>query len=664
MCEFTRPTVVVEYGSDLRIPSLYHYRKVESISRRKHRRAYRVFLVSNQAENTIQAIRKLNRIFKLLLGIIFLSISNVSAKAQEDTINFETADKRFSVNGEIVKFIMDGKQIDRPQKLAPKLSIVIRKKDGTYTKPVPISQLSAATVKAICDSHGIDSLEASEVSLKSTEVEQTVKVPKRLPILIKDESFQMHFEMLEDLYQLYKRGPGQDPANFNILLNREISRIRSKVGDSKYPGVFGFVLCYIESDVGINRTVKLTNIAKLHEGHWPAWQTAIASHIRYQGCARISPLLTQFKAELITYCRQRIGEPESENSSFELEEAAEAIVWFQDTCKTISESNITNSIVIKNLSQDTQLAEIGASIKQFNEKKLEIAGRRAQEAAKREALKREETASLTLTAKSLLASWRENYNSIWLDGYNRFVSQNESFQKAYQEQSVAQNQHSAIAADRRLLNLELNRTKNDVAAARSSLEFDQRKLDEADRALTLAQAKLNAAKTLQEKNTANHEISQAKLAGGNARVGVSFQKSELEQAQNRYSLCESKYGEISVQERIAQQRANQLHLVAKVEYEKLSVIYQQLASFVNDAKNLAILFENKFKASLEEDASLRSEWVSFTDQLKVILGQFPVMPTIAAPVKSEQDKKAETLDEIYRLVRIDLDVFFESLRKE
>lgn len=604
--------------------------------------------------------------FGVLLKVLTLWLFAISVQVYADeTIAFETADGRFSVSGEVAQFLEDGKEIERPASLDLNLSIVIRKKDGTLTKPVLLSRLSAKTLSAIKGSYGISDMPEVEGKLGVADgLGPSGEPVGQRPVFPKNERFLEQFATLNNLIRFYQEGPGQDSVKFQALLTREISEVRSLVRNRNDDGIFEFVLCFIESDVGINRTVKLTNIARSHEGHWHAWKAAIASHIRYQGVSRISPLLTQFKDELVAYCRKRISAPDADNSETDLEEAATAIVWLQDTCKLISESGLTNSVVIQNLSQDAQLAEIESSLEQIAVKKLEIANRRAREEAEREAKRKEEVASMTSTAKDVLAAWRENYNSVWIGGYSHFVKQNEVFQSAYQEHKLAKDLLNKIAADRTLLNIQLNQAKNDTSAARLPLRFALEQLDKTSRKVTLAESKCSAATTTQERNEANFELTRAKSEHSQAKLRAESSQRTFDEAQNRLSQCEAKAGQISVQERIASQNASQLYRIAKGEYQKLAVIYQQLATFVNDAKNTAILFESKFKSALQDDASLRGEWVSFTDQLKQILSKFPVMPTIAAPVKTEQEKKAENLNDLYRMVRIDLGDFLDWLHKQ
>ena len=93
-------------------------------------------------------------LFTALKSAIFMIVLIIGPQSSTNAqnIRFATADGRFEITGKIVRFMLDGQEIDQPQLNAPNLSIVIEREDGSMTAPVPIAKLSKETLNSIRES--------------------------------------------------------------------------------------------------------------------------------------------------------------------------------------------------------------------------------------------------------------------------------------------------------------------------------------------------------------------------------------------------------------------------------------------------------------------------------------------------------------------------------
>lgn len=569
----------------------------------------------------------------LTLSMI-LVLGPFPAWGQTPTIRFATADGKFEITGKIVQFMVDGREIEPPRTIASNvndtnLSIVIAREDGTQTAPVPLAKLSKETLEAIRASLKQPQAPASQDPGSTTEPTEepaddsadaptaprksppAVKKPEKNPISTDTELFRNHSDRLEEIVSEYreaKKKPGnaQNNVEFQNAMSRDIRALRSKVGAGKKDAIFDFVLSYLESDLGVNKTGNLLSIAKSHEGHWYAWRAAIASTIRHQGVSRISNLLVQFKEELVDYCNKRLDEPETDKIANELDEAAKAIAWLQDTCRVILASGTTKHKTIERLASDDDLAAIVVKIDTFAKHRLEVAQKRTQDQAEREAARKAELTRLASDLTKQLTQWQKNYERIWVTGLSAFQNQQQTFQRAYREYEVASDQ--------------LSRARSELSSAKSARDS--------------------------AKNDVDRETDPKQLAKAQA---------ELTKQEARVATWEA-------QEQLANERSIQLHQFAEVEYAKLSQIYQQLAVFQNEAKNMAILFEHQFKEAILFDMALKQMWIDFTNKVKLLSSQFPAMPTLMIRGKNKLELQKEKELELYLSIRVDLGDFFKTLK--
>ena len=419
------------------------------------------------------------------------------------------------------------------------------------------------------------------------------------------EAFRNHFADLANLYNDYKREAGGARIE-NKELRSRIRNLRRKVGAAgRGDGIFDFVLSFIECGLGDDRSGKLLSIAKDHDGHFDAWKAAVTMTLHYNGASKASVVLTRFKDHIITFCEEKLDPPQNQESASDLDRAAKAAAWLLTTCEEFQASGASNSDNPSKILADQSLLNVLAKLETFGERKEDANQKRFAANALQEAEKERQLESLASEADGKLTDWQLQADKIWNSGVTAFNVQKKQYDSSYIASVGAHRQH----------------------------DLAYRKKQEAESELRQAESQLDAAE----------------------------EPDDIKKAQSEVTKASAKHATWEAEEAIAREKCRQFDAILYNEEQKLRFLFQQLAAFVNNSKNMAIMFESNYLEAFKSDESLKAKWIDFTDRLKLMIRQFPAMPTIRVPQNSRKETLAEKENELYKKIEFNLDAFFTEL---
>lgn len=399
----------------------------------------------------------------------------------------------------------------------------------------------------------------------------------------------------------------------------EIKRLRRELGsDARSDAVFDFVLSYLEFEAGESRSGKLIAIASKYDGHFEAWKAAVFSTLGEKGADRAVNVLEKARSEIVKYGTLLLQHKDEDFVEQELDRIAEFSAWLLSTSQLFENSEATKSVVPGKIINDAELSQVLAQLKTFKERRrerevtdFEIANNLLQEEEERKK-------ALARDAYAKIVEWENRAVKIWENGLAAFFTQQKIFQSASTEMQIAHNQWQQAYSRK-------TQAESEVRSAESLVQSAERMLEDAE---------------LDELGDAQAELSRATTA--------------LTTATTKFATWEA-------QEQIAYTQYSARQSVAYAELSRLRGIYQQLALFVNESKNLAILFENHYLDAFEYDEELKKKWLGFTDRLKLTISQFPAMPSIQLPRVSGRRKQAELEKELLKKIDFDITNFWDQI---
>ncbi len=516
-----------------------------------------------------------------------------------EEIRFSTKDNNFSTKGSLAGYFLNGEAIEKPNELVDGLTLVIKKENGELTPPVPVSLLSSETLKII-------GLVAEPPTKRRPRVNSKTKL------------FENHAGELNKLVEAYTAlyDAGELPnwnSNHNLRLTgmsrdlqSAVRTLRRKVGSSgRNDAIFDFVMTFIECQLGQPKSGTILAIASKHDGHFEAWKAAIYMVLREKGANRAVPLLEKAKRHTVEFGQNLMTKEATPGVLADLDQVAEFGAWLLSTSESFRISNVSSSPIPGRLADDIDFKDFLSNLKSYESRKNERM--RIDLAIATANMQQEESRKKQLAADAdrKLANWEQNAEQVWNNGLLAFNLQSTELNRAVVAMQVTYRQ--------------VQRARSNVSSAKSEA--------------TAAESKLDSADTEDRINDAQSEL-------GRANAKLASWETQLEIASDQYNEC---------------------RYIKILQESKLRAIYQQLALFINESKNLAILFENYYLEAFDVDESLKAKWVDFTDRLKVTISQFPVMPTIATPQVNAREQQAKLERELLEKLEFDLGNFLDNL---
>ena len=400
---------------------------------------------------------------------------------------------------------------------------------------------------------------------------------------------------------------------------QEIKPFRRELGAAaRNDAVFDFILSYLESESGDSRSGKLISIASKYDGHFEAWKAAICRTLSEKGADRAAYLLEKAKVEIVHYGEFLLKQQDEEFVLAELDRVAEFSAWLLSTAQLFEKSEATQSVIPNKILNDEDLSRISLQLQTFQDRLREQEVTDFEIANTILEKEEERKKNLAIDAYAKLVEWENRAVKIWENGLRAFLEQQRIFQRASTEMQIAYSQWQR-ANSRKI------QAESEVRSAESQVDSAERRLETAD---------------LGELGDAQADLSRATTALTTATAKFATWEAQAQLAYGQYSARES---------------------VAYAELSRLRLIYNQLAGFVNESKNLAILFENHYLDAFEYDDELKQKWIGFTDRLKLTVSQFPVMPTINPPQPNGRQLQQELERDLLNQIDFDIKDFWEEL---
>lgn len=320
----------------------------------------------------------------LMIGVSFSGFG-LLARQEEDlpTMVFETLDGKYRINGAIDSFQDSrGKPITQSRNFSLSWNLIIRKKNGDLTPPVPLKRLAPSTISMVQKVFGrryrkpsIESvfLEMGEGSLdKFVAFGEDLKA-KKLAVP-----------------ELKKR-----VRNFNALLTR----------NEKANPVLQCYLLVVQIDLGLPASYALKKITSEFSDFWIGWRCLVVSDLLERGGKSATGTLRKYQEYLVEVYHLR---DEKEDNS----DLARELTWVSDTARQLISLPYKNPALGK-VSEAEEAFDVVAKISAAKKIREEYAENRESFDKINEAEKKEKLERLISDANREFDAWVDGLNNNW-----------------------------------------------------------------------------------------------------------------------------------------------------------------------------------------------------------------------------------------------------------